>query len=63
MGEYGGGTVMLWDRGFWTADGDAATSLGKGELQFTLAGASCREVGCSSVWAMTLSATGAPTGF
>jgi bifunctional non-homologous end joining protein LigD len=37
-GEYGGGTVMLWDRGFWAADGDPAKSLRKGELRFTLAG-------------------------
>ena len=37
-GEYGGGTVMLWDRGFWTADGDAAKALRKGELRFTLVG-------------------------
>ena len=37
-GEYGGGTVMLWDRGFWTSDGDPAKSLAKGELRFTLAG-------------------------
>ena len=37
-GEYGGGTVMLWDRGFWAADGDAAKALRKGELKFTLAG-------------------------
>jgi bifunctional non-homologous end joining protein LigD len=37
-GEYGGGTVMLWDRGFWAADGDAEKSLRKGELRFTLVG-------------------------
>jgi bifunctional non-homologous end joining protein LigD len=37
-GEYGGGTVMLWDRGFWAADGDAVKSLHKGELKFTLVG-------------------------
>ena len=39
-GEYGGGTVMLWDRGFWVpADsGDPHASLRKGELKFTLAG-------------------------
>jgi bifunctional non-homologous end joining protein LigD len=37
-GEYGGGTVMLWDRGFWASDGDPAKSLAKGELRFTLAG-------------------------
>ncbi len=36
-GEYGGGTVMLWDRGTWApevADVDAA--LEKGDLKFTL---------------------------
>ena len=37
-GEYGGGTVMLWDRGFWAADGDPARALRKGELKFTLVG-------------------------
>ena len=37
-GEYGGGTVMLWDRGFWAAGGDAAKALRKGELRFTLVG-------------------------
>jgi len=37
-GEYGGGTVMLWDRGFWAADSDPGKALRKGELRFTLAG-------------------------
>jgi bifunctional non-homologous end joining protein LigD len=37
-GEYGGGTVMLWDWGLWAADGDAEKALRKGELRFTLAG-------------------------
>src|SRR5262245_13840950 len=37
-GEYGGGTVMLWDRGFWASDGEVAKALRKGELRFTLAG-------------------------
>ena len=37
-GEYGGGTVMLWDRGFWAADGDAEKALSKGQLRFTLVG-------------------------
>src|SRR5258705_6939635 len=39
-GQYGGGTVQLWDRGYWTAEGDAsaATQLQKGELKFTLVG-------------------------
>lgn len=37
-GEYGGGTVMLWDRGFWASDGEAAKALRQGELRFTLVG-------------------------
>ena len=39
-GEYGGGTVMLWDRGFWTPEQteDVDAALKKGELKFTLAG-------------------------
>jgi bifunctional non-homologous end joining protein LigD len=37
-GEYGGGTVMLWDRGFWASDGQAAKALRRGELRFTLVG-------------------------
>jgi bifunctional non-homologous end joining protein LigD len=43
-GEYGGGSVMLWDRGFWVPedDEDAAKALRKGELKFILAGAKLR---------------------
>lgn len=38
-GEYGGGTVMLWDRGYWApVDKDPARALGKGELKFVLMG-------------------------
>jgi bifunctional non-homologous end joining protein LigD len=39
-GEYGGGTVMLWDRGFWLPEGkvDPARALSAGELKFALAG-------------------------
>jgi bifunctional non-homologous end joining protein LigD len=39
-GEYGGGTVMLWDRGFWLPEGteDVDAALRKGELKFVLAG-------------------------
>jgi bifunctional non-homologous end joining protein LigD len=39
-GEYGGGTVMLWDRGFWAPEGDVdpAQALRKGELKFAVAG-------------------------
>lgn len=39
-GEYGGGTVMVWDRGFWSpqVEGSAADALGQGELKLVLAG-------------------------
>ncbi|WP_366501394.1 DNA polymerase ligase N-terminal domain-containing protein [Phenylobacterium sp.] len=38
QGEYGGGTVMLWDRGYWTPEGDARDGLKTGELKFDLDG-------------------------
>jgi len=38
-GEYGGGTVMVWDRGTWTPEvPDVDAALKKGELKFTLHG-------------------------
>src|SRR3569833_1196872 len=37
-GQYGGGTVMPWDRGFWAPDGDLEKMFAKGDLKFTLAG-------------------------
>ncbi|MDD2208846.1 MAG: DNA polymerase ligase N-terminal domain-containing protein [Bacilli bacterium] len=37
-GEYGGGTVMVWDKGTWSSDGAAKDSLKKGMLKFTLKG-------------------------
>ena len=39
-GEYGGGTVQLWDRGSWTPEGEAspAQQLQAGELKFQLSG-------------------------
>jgi bifunctional non-homologous end joining protein LigD len=42
-GEYGGGTVMLWDRGTWTPEvEDVDAALEKGELKFTLSGKKLR---------------------
>jgi bifunctional non-homologous end joining protein LigD len=40
-GEYGGGTVMLWDRGFWSPEGSKSTedAFKAGDLKFTLDGA------------------------
>ena len=42
--QYGGGTVMLWDRGFWLPEGnaDAEAQLRSGELKFALAGEKLR---------------------
>ncbi len=39
-GEYGGGTVMLWDRGYWEPEGDksAEEQLKSGNLKFRLDG-------------------------
>src|SRR6188472_4360887 len=37
-GEYGGGTVMVWDRGSWVPDGDAKQAYEKGHLSFQLHG-------------------------
>ena len=35
--QYGGGTVQLWDRGYWEAD-DPEKGFKKGDLKFTLLG-------------------------
>lgn len=40
-GQYGGGTVQLWDRGYWAPEPgfeDVGKSLKKGELKFVLEG-------------------------
>ena len=39
-GQYGGGTVMLWDRGYWAPEPgfDIARGLKKGELKLVFAG-------------------------
>ena len=36
-GQYGGGTVMLWDRGYWNSE-DPKRGFAKGDLKFTLDG-------------------------
>ncbi len=37
-GEYGGGTVMIWDRGSWQPEGDPHQGMKKGHLSFMLDG-------------------------
>ena len=42
-GEYGGGTVMIWDRGTWKPEvEDVDRALAKGDLKFTLHGQKLR---------------------
>src|SRR5687767_14437491 len=36
-GQYGGGTVMIWDRGYWYSD-DPEKGSAKGDLKFALMG-------------------------
>jgi bifunctional non-homologous end joining protein LigD len=38
QGEYGGGTVMLWDHGTWEPTDDPRAGLEQGKLKFTLHG-------------------------
>src|SRR3984885_9448788 len=40
-GQYGGGTVMLWDRGYWAPEKgfeEIGAALAKGELKFVMEG-------------------------
>ena len=37
-GQYGGGTVMIWDEGFWEPLVDVEEGLDQGQLKFTLKG-------------------------
>ncbi len=41
-GEYGGGTVMVWDEGNWQAEGDPEADYRAGKLKFTLSGKKLR---------------------
>jgi bifunctional non-homologous end joining protein LigD len=42
VGQYGGGTVVVWDRGTWQPDGDPRAGLAKGRLTFDLHGKKLR---------------------
>ncbi len=37
-GQYGAGSVIVWDRGVWTPEGDPHKGYAKGHLDFTLEG-------------------------
>ena len=38
QGQYGGGTMIVWDRGRWVPEGDPRSGYDKGHLAFTLDG-------------------------
>jgi bifunctional non-homologous end joining protein LigD len=40
-GQYSGGTVMVWDRGYWDCE-DTERAYAKGKLDFTLEGEKLR---------------------
>jgi len=46
-GQYGGGTVMIWDRGRWIPEGDPHKGYAKGHLTFTLKGQKLKAAGIS----------------
>lgn len=37
-GQYGAGSVIIWDEGLWLPEGDPASGMSKGHLAFTLEG-------------------------
>ncbi|KAA2235555.1 DNA ligase D [Salinarimonas soli] len=41
-GEYGGGTMIVWDHGRWSPEGDPSEALATGRLTFTLSGSRLR---------------------
>ena len=41
-GEYGAGSVLVWDRGTWQPRGDPRAALAAGDLSFSLAGEKLR---------------------
>ena len=41
-GQYGGGSVIVWDRGTWAPEGDPRKGLAKGHLDFRLDGEKLR---------------------
>ena len=60
QGEYGGGTVMLWDRGFWaTEDGDDPEGrFARASSSSPWRARSCRAAGCSCACGTTANAIG-----
>ncbi len=49
-GQYGGGTVLLWDQGYWEPIGDPGSSYRRGRLKFVLQGENCKVCGALFGW-------------
>ncbi len=62
QGEYGGGTVMIWDRGRWLPEGDPHKGYAKGHLDFDLDGEKAARPLASRAHAHARQATGTKTG-
>ncbi|MGC4089059.1 MAG: DNA polymerase ligase N-terminal domain-containing protein [Polyangiaceae bacterium] len=56
QGQYGGGAVMVWDRGYWLPEGDARGGYEKGHLRFALAGEKLR-----GVWHLVVTSRPSPS--
>jgi bifunctional non-homologous end joining protein LigD len=63
-GQYGGGTVMLWDRGYWEPEGTKGPeqALGKAISSSTLRASGCMAVLSWSAWPTIGNGTSAQTG-
>ena len=59
--QYGGGTVQLWDRGYWESD-DPERGFKKGDLKFTLHGDKLHGSWVLVRMKTTATAASAPTG-
>jgi len=63
-GQYGGGTVMLWDRGYWEPEGKQSPeqALAKGILSSGSKVTGCKAASSWCGWRMTASRANAPIG-
>jgi DNA ligase D-like protein (predicted 3'-phosphoesterase) len=63
-GRYGGGTLMLWDRGYWEPEGTKGPEqvLAKGDFKFNLEGERLQAVLSWSAWPTIGNGTSAQTG-
>ena len=63
-GQYGGGTVQLWDRGYWrpVPGTDPQAALKAGQLKFDSMASACMAAGCWCACGTIAMGASAPTG-